>query len=330
MTDLSAPVSAAPAWAAPASSGATYRSLLFVPGSETRFHARGAASAADAVCLDLEDSVAPADKERARANVVRALRELDWGGKRVICRINGLDTPWWYRDVMELCEQGGDRLDAIMLPKVNSGADIHVADMLAVQASRNGGRRAPPALEAQIETAAALVHLDGIPSGSPRLAALHFGAADFAVSMGMPSIGIGADAPDYVTMSPDAAGQQARLVNDIWHYPLMRIIAAARAHGLLPVDGPYGNFTDHEGLAVHARRSAAMGCGGKWAIHPGQIGAINAAFTPGPAEIERARRVLDALAQAQEAGRGAAALDGVLLDRVTIRQAEQVLARARD
>lgn len=309
----------------------TYRSVLFVPGSQPARFVKAANSDADAVCLDLEDSVAPADKEIARESVVRAIGEIDWQGKHVICRINGMDTRWWYRDAIDLAEKSGKQLMAILLPKANCGGDIHGLDALVLQAGLAGGRRQPLSLEAQIETASGLVRLEEIAAASPRLAALHFGAADYAASMGMRTMDIGCDSGAYSAFpGPDAGQKRERHLNDPWHYPMVRMIAAARANGLFPVDGPYGNFRDTEGLEVYARRAAFLGCAAKWAIHPAQIETINAAFTPGSAEVKQAQRILAVLEEAKAHGHGAASLDGVLLDRVTIRQAERIIALAGD
>ena len=307
-----------------------YRSLQMVPGSRPEFFAKAAAGPADAVCLDLEDSVAPADKEKARAQIITALREIDWGDRHILCRINALDTVWWYRDVIGLVEQGGERLDALMVPKVESGADLHAVDRLVLQAARVAGRDRPVLLEVQAETARGLLRLEDVAKGSPRLVAMHFGHADFAASMRMRTTEIGADSADYAIADPSGGADAVLHPGDPWHYPMMHLVMVARAHGLLPVAGPYGRHTDLPTLEHIARRNAFMGYGAKWAIHPSQVGIINRIFAPDAAAIARARAVLDAANAGQARGMGAVAHEGELIDAVTIRQAEQLLALVRD
>jgi malyl-CoA/(S)-citramalyl-CoA lyase len=304
-----------------------YRSVLMVPGSRPEFFAKAVAGPADAICLDLEDAVAPAEKGNARARVIEALKAMDWGNKHLICRINALDTIWWYRDVIDLVEQGGERLDAIMVPKVQCGADLHAVDVLAIQAAQVGGRKRPMLLDIQAETARGLVRLDEIAGTTPRLTAIHFGHGDFAASMGMRTTEIGADSADYAVADP-ASGVVAP--GDAWHYPMMHLVMVARSHGVLPVAGPFGRFSDLATLEQIARRNAFMGYAAKWAIHPGQVDTINAAFSPRPEEIARARALLEAVDAAEAQGLGAVSRDGVLIDGVSIRQARQILALVRD
>lgn len=314
---------------APAIAPRLHRSKLFVPGSQPRFFAKAAAGDADAICLDLEDGVAPPDKETARDNIVRALHEIDWRGKLVTVRINGLDTAWCYRDVIALVERGGDALDGLMVPKVGVPADLYAIDMLAAQAGWAVGRTKPVMLEAQIESPLGLTNVAAIAGASSRLTSLHFGHADFAAAMGMRTVRIGGDHPDYVALGEaDESGARAGFVNDPWHYPLVATIAAARARGILAFDGPYGEIRDMNGLAAYARRAAFLGCSGKWAIHPDQIGSINAAFSPPEREVAQARELLRMLAEAEASGRGAVSHDGTLIDGVTIRQARQLIALA--
>lgn len=277
--------------------------------------AKAAAGAADVVLLDLEDAVPPADKAAARAAVITALNTLDWGARTVSVRINALDTPFMYRDLIELAEQGGERLDLIMLPKVATAADVHVLDVLLGQIEAATGRSKPIGLELQIETAEGLQNVDSIARASPRVESLHFGPGDFAASIGARTTSIGGPVPDYP--------------GDMWHYALSRIVVAARAAGIRPVDGPHGDFNDAEGLGLSARRAAAMGFEGKWAIHPAQVEAINAAFSPAASEIDHARRILAAMADGERAGRGAVVLDGRMIDAASIRQAEVLVEKAR-
>lgn len=303
-----------------------YRSKLFVPGSRPALFEKAAGGPADVVCLDLEDAVAPADKDQARDNIVAALNDVDWGGKLVTVRINGLDTHWCYRDVIALVERGGERLDAIMIPKVGRGADVYAIDMLVAQASKATGRKRTVGLEVIIETALGLVNVDEIAAASPRLESLHFGSADYAASAGMRTTNIGGGNADYVMLTDNGAGgARERHWNDLWHYPLFRMVAAARANGLVPIDGPFGDYSDPDGFRAQAVRTAILGCEGKWAIHPNQVALANEVYTPPPKEVERARAILVAMTEAQEKGLGAATLNGVLIDAASIRQAEVIV-----
>jgi malyl-CoA/(S)-citramalyl-CoA lyase len=305
------------------------RSQLVAPGASARFLAKAAASAADVVLLDLEDAVAAADKESARKTVISALRKLDWGAKTVSVRINALDTPFMYRDLIEVVEKGGDRLDLLMVPKVGSAADVHVLDVLLNQIEAAIGRASPIGLELQIETAQGLQHADAIAAASPRVESVHFGPGDYAASIGARTTSIGGPVPDYAVLADaDPEGRRERHLGDPWHYALTRIVVAARAAGARPVDGPFADLNDQEGLAWSARRAAALGFEGKWAIHPSQIEAINAAFTPAAEEVEGARRILAALEAAGAARRGAAVLDGRMIDAASIRQAQGLVEKA--
>ncbi|HEY5048076.1 MAG TPA: CoA ester lyase [Rhizomicrobium sp.] len=313
-----------------------YRSKLFVPGSRPALFEKAAGSLADVVCLDLEDAVAPADKEQARGNIVAALHDVNWNDKLVTVRINGLDTNCCYRDVLELVEKGGERLDAIMIPKVGNGSDVYAIDMLVTQASRSVGRRKQIGLEVIIETVAGLTNIDAIAGASPRLESLHFGAADYAASQGMRTTNIGGGNSDYVMLTDAGDGAaRERHWNDLWHYPLFRMCQAARAHGIVPIDGPFGDYSDADGFRVQATRTAVLGCEGKWAIHPSQVSLANEIYTPPQKEVARAEAILAALKEAHEKGMGAVALNGVLIDAASIRQADLIvkqmaIVRARD
>ncbi|MGH6871851.1 MAG: HpcH/HpaI aldolase/citrate lyase family protein [Rhizomicrobium sp.] len=303
-----------------------YRSKLFVPGSRPALFEKAAASVADVVCLDLEDAVAPSDKDRARDNIVAALNEVSWGDKIVTVRINGLDTDFCYRDTLALVEKGGERLDAIMIPKVGNGADVYAIDMLITQASSFVRRKKKIGLEVIIETVSGLTNIDAIASASPRLETLHFGAADYAASQGMRTTNIGGGNADYVMLTDQHPGQaRDRHWNDLWHYPLFRLAQAARAHGLVPIDGPFGDYSDADGFRVQANRTAILGCEGKWAIHPSQVALANEIYTPPAKEVERAESILVAMKDAQEKGLGAVALNGVLIDAASIRQADVIV-----
>lgn len=301
-----------------------YRSKLFVPGSRPALFEKAAASAADVVCLDLEDAVAPSDKESARDNIVVALNEVNWGNKTVTVRINGLDTNFCYRDVLALVEKGGERLDAIMIPKVGCAADVYAIDMLITQASDFVGRKKKVGLEVIIETALGLTNIDEIAGSSKRLESLHFGSADYAASQRMRTTNIGGGNADYVMLT-DGPDARVRHWNDLWHYPLFRMSQAARAHGLMAIDGPFGDYGDPDGFRVQAMRTAVLGCEGKWAIHPSQVALANEIYTPPAKEFERAEAILAAMKDAQAKGMGAVALNGVLIDAASIRQAQTIV-----
>ena len=305
------------------------RSELAVPGSRPELFEKAAKSAADVVFLDLEDSVAPDEKARARKNIVQAIEDIDWGGKTLSLRINGLDTHYMYRDVIDVLEGTGERLDLIMIPKAGTAADIYALDMLVTQIEAAKGRRKRIGFEMIIETALGMMNVDEIAAASPRNESLHFGVADYAASTGARTTGIGGPHPDYGVLT-DAVEGAARLYHwgDMWHYPISRMVVAARANGLRAVDGPFGDYSDPDGFEAQARRAAALGCEGKWAIHPSQIGLANAVYSPSEAEIAKARRILEAMEQAQKEGKGAVSLDGQLIDIASIRQAKNMVRMA--
>jgi malyl-CoA/(S)-citramalyl-CoA lyase len=299
------------------------RCQLFGPGSRPALFEKMAASAADVVNLDLEDSVAPSDKDMARATVIEAIGAVDWGGKLLSVRINGLDTPWWYRDVVDLLEQAGDRLDQIMIPKVGCAADVYAVDALVTAVERAKGRTKPISFEVIIESAAGISHVEEIAASSPRLQAMSLGAADFAASMGMQTTGIGGTQENYYM-----AREGAKFWSDPWHWAQTAIVAACRTHGVLPVDGPFGDFSDDEGFRAQARRSATLGMVGKWAIHPRQVGLANEVFTPSEAAVAEAREILSAMEAAKARGEGATVYKGRLVDIASIKQAEVVVRQA--
>lgn len=299
------------------------RCQLFGPGSRTQLFAKMAASAADVINLDLEDSVAPDDKEQARKNIIQAIGDIDWGNKTLSVRINGLDTPFWYRDVVDLLEQAGDRLDQIMIPKAGCAADIYAVDALVTAIERAKGRKKPIRFEVIIETAAGISHVEEIAASSPRLQAMSLGAADFAASMGMATTGIGGTQENYYM-----ARQGQKYWSDPWHWAQAAIVAACRTHGVLPVDGPFGDFSDEEGFRAQALRSATLGMVGKWAIHPSQVALANEVFSPSDAAVAEAREIIAAMDQAQKSGAGAAVYKGRLVDIASIRQAEVIVRQA--
>ena len=301
------------------------RCQLFGPGSRPELFAKMAASEADVINLDLEDSVAPDDKPAARANIIEAIDQIDWGKKTVSVRINGLDTPYWYRDVVDLLEQAGDRIDQIMIPKVGNAGDLYAVDALVTAVEAAKGRTKPIDFEVIIETAAGLAHVEEIAAATPRLAAMSLGAADYAASMGMQTTGIGGTQEGYFMRAPDGATHYA----DPWHSVSVAIVAACRTHGVLPVDGPFGDFSDPEGYRAQAARSAALGMVGKWAIHPKQVALANEVFTPSPEKVQEAEEILAAMEKAKAEGQGAAVYKGRLIDLASIRQAEVIVTQAR-
>ncbi len=306
------------------------RSELAVPGSNPKLFEKAAASAADVVFLDLEDAVAPDEKAQARKNVIPAINEIDWGSKTLSVRINGLDTHYMYRDVVDVLEQTGERLDLIMIPKVGTPADVYAVDMLVTQIETAKRRKKRIGFELIIETALGMQNVEAIAAASPRLESLHFGVADYAASTRARTTNIGGPNPDYAVLTdPDAAGKRAVHWGDMWHYAIARIVVAARANGLRPIDGPFGDFQDADGFRAQARRAAVLGCEGKWAIHPGQIAVANEVFSPGEAEVKKAQRIIEAMAQAQKEGKGAVSLDGRLIDIASIRQAQVLVEKAR-
>ena len=293
-----------------------HRSELAVPGSRPALFEKAAASSADYVFLDLEDAVAPDDKESARHNVIEALTGIDWRAaqKTVSVRINGLDTHYMYRDLIDVVEQAGAHLDTVLIPKVGVPGDVYTVDALLSQMEQALGLSHRIGVEALIETALGMANVEAVAAASPRLEALHFGVADYAASCRARTMTIGGLNPDYP--------------GDQWHSALSRLLVACRANGLRAIDGPFGDFSDPEGFTAGARRAAALGYDGKWAIHPAQVDLANEVFTPPAAEVEQARRVLKALDEAAATGRGAAQLDGRMIDAASARMARNVVETA--
>lgn len=307
----------------PAAPARPNRCQLFGPGSRPAIFEKMASSAADVINLDLEDSVAPADKPAARKNVIQAIGDIDWGNKHLSVRINGLDTPYWYRDVVDILESASDRLDQIMIPKVGNASDLYAVDALvtAVEAAKN--RTKHIGFEVIVESAAGIAHVEEIAAASPRLQAMSLGAADFAASMGMQTTGIGGTQENYYMIRE---GQ--KYWSDPWHWAQTAIVAACRTHGVLPVDGPFGDFSDDDGFRAQALRSATLGMVGKWAIHPKQVALANEVFTPSDAAVAEAREILSAMEEAQKSGAGAAVYKGRLVDIASVRQAEVIVRQA--
>lgn len=294
------------------------RCELAVPGSNPDMFEKALKSGVDFVFLDLEDAVAPDDKLRARKNVIEAVNDLDWRGHgiTVSVRINGLDTQYMARDVVDLVEQAGARIDTILIPKVGVYADVYMVEAMLTQLEKQQGLAGRIGIEALIETALGMANVEDIARNGAlgRLEALHFGVADFAASNRARTVNIGGLNPDYP--------------GDQWHAALSRMIVACRAYGLRPIDGPFGDIRDPEGYRLAARRAAALGCEGKWAIHPSQIALANDVFTPPSQEVDRARRILAALQEAAAQGKGAAALDGRLIDAASEKMAGNIVRAA--
>ena len=296
------------------------RSTLAVPASNVSMIQKAADSAADVVFLDLEDAVAPPEKPQARKNAIAALNEIDWEakGKTVSVRINGLDTGYMYRDVVDIMEQAGDRVHMILIPKLGVVSDLYMVDALVNQIEQACGLTRRVGLEALIETALGMANVEEIAryaaSSGSRLEALHFGVADYAASMRARTVNIGGLNPAYP--------------GDQWHASLSRMIIACRAYGLRALDGPFGDFADPDGYIAAAERAAALGFEGKWAIHPSQIEMANQVFSPPEAEVTRARRIIEELRKAEAAGKGAASLDGKMIDAASEKMAMNVLSLA--
>jgi citrate lyase subunit beta/citryl-CoA lyase len=277
--------------------------------------AKAAASDADLAFLDLEDSVAPSAKEDARANVVRGLTELDWGRTARAYRINGVHTPWCHDDLIEVVRGAGAAIEMVIVPKVKAPRDVWFVDDLLTQLERRLGLAVGGiGLELLIEEAEALARVEEIAACSPRIEALILGVGDLSASLGMRSVHIGGS---------------DRYPGDLWHYARNRMIAAARAAGVDPIDGPYANFGNAEGYREQCAWSASLGAVGKWCIHPSQVPIANEVYAPTPAEIERAMSVVTAVREAEERGDGAASVGGVMVDAATTRIFEVVLERAR-
>jgi len=286
------------------------RSMLFVPASRPDMIAKAAASAADAVCIDLEDAVVPEHKAASRANVAKAFTELDFGPRLRMFRINGLDTGFAYRDLVDVVEAAGDRIDMVMLPKAGSPQDVAFVDTMLAQIELSMGFSRRIGIEAQIETASGFLNVREIAQASPRLEALIFGPGDYAASMRMPLASIG-----------ELDEHDAAYPGHRWHAVMHSIVAAARANNLRCMDGPFASFKDAEGLERACKVARAMGFDGKQCIHPAQLDTVNRVFTPSLGEIAWARRVLSAYEQARAKGQGVVSVDGRMIDAANLRMA---------
>jgi citrate lyase subunit beta/citryl-CoA lyase len=299
--------------------GRPRRSCLAVPGSSVKMLDKAKGLGVDQVFLDLEDAVAPLAKPDARKNIVAALNEGGWGSRVRVVRVNDLTTPWTYRDVIEVVEGAGANLDCIMLPKVQSAAQVQWLDMLLSQIEKSVGLpEGGIGIEAQIENAAGLVNVDAIAAASPRIETIIFGPADFMASINMKSLVVGGLMPDYP--------------GDPYHYILMRILMAARMHDKQAIDGPFLQIRDVDGFREVAKRSAALGFDGKWVLHPGQIDAANEVYSPSQADYDHAELILEAYAHAtSEAGGkvGAVMLGDEMIDEASRKMALVIAAKGR-
>ncbi len=290
-----------------------HRSELAVPGSSPKMFEKALNSSADVVFLDLEDAVSPNDKVTARKNVVKALNEINWRekGKTISVRINSLDTHYMYSDIIELVEQAGENIDTILVPKAGTASDVYMVDCLITQIENHKKIKNKIGIECLIETALGMANIKEIGKSSERLEALHFGVADYAASLRARTVVIGGLNPDYP--------------GDQWHHGLSELVVTCRAYGLRAIDGPFGDFNDPDSYIESAKRGAAIGIEGKWAIHPSQIELANKVFTPPEDEVEKAKRILEELNKAAKEGKGAAQLDGRMIDAASARMAENIV-----
>ena len=295
------------------------RSNLSVPGHMKKMHGKACESLADVIMLDLEDSVPVEEKTNARTQVIDSLLAFDWSRKTVTVRINALDTPFAYRDLLEVAEQAGHIIDAIVIPKVNHPGDIYFADRLlnGIELSRNTS--SPIGIEASIETAEGLSRATDIVMASRRVRTLVFGIADYSASIGA----------RLVSISGHGEKEEELYPGHRWHFPISNMVMHAKAHGVMAIDAPYGNFKDADGLRRSAIMACALGCDGKWAIHPSQIDTLNEVFTPSADEIALAAKVIEANVQAKAEGKGAIAVEGRMVDQATVRLATKLWEQAK-
>jgi len=306
-----------------------HRSELAVPGSSLKMIEKAPTCGADAVFIDLEDAVAPDDKEQARRNAIAAINDIDWSRCTLSVRINGLDSPWCYRDIVDIMEQAGDKIDSLLVPKVGKPSELEFVAILMSQIEMARGYK-PVSLTALIETALGMANVEAIAQACPeRLEALHFGVADYAASTQARTTNMGGANPAYTLLThPNEHGEREYHWGDQWHFAMSRLVVACRAYGLRPIDGPFGDIQDKEGFLSVARSDAALGFEGKWAIHPSQIDLANEVFSPAPAEVETARAILAAIKQAATEGKGAVSFNGKMIDAASMRQAEVMVKKA--
>ena len=290
-----------------------HRSELAVPGSSPKMFEKAITSNADVVFLDLEDAVSPQDEIPSRQNIIKAIKEMNWKekGKTISIRINSLDTHYMYRDVIEIVEEVGEKIDTILIPKAGSASDVYMVDCLLTQIEDNKKFKNKIGIECLIETALGMSNIKEIAKSSERLEALHFGVADYAASLKARTVIIGGLNPDYP--------------GDQWHHGLSQLVMTCRAYGLRAIDGPFGDFNDKDAYIASAKRAAAIGFDGKWAIHPSQIDLANEVFSPPEKEVNKAIRILEELEKAAKEGKGTAQLDGRMIDAASARMAENIV-----
>jgi malyl-CoA/(S)-citramalyl-CoA lyase len=301
------------------------RSELAVPATSPRFFEKAAAGGADVIFLDLEDAVAPAKKEEARAQAIAALNDIDWGAKTMAVRVNALDTPWAHLDILEVAQRA-PRLDMILLPKAGSAFDVQFVAQLLTLVERQAGRAKRTGIEVLIETAKGVAHVEEIAQASDRLEAMIFGVGDYTVEMRTYDEVFGTPSARYAVLT-HGGGARERHWNDQWHFAMARIANACRAYGLRPIDGPFTDFRDADGYRASAMRAAALGFEGKWAIHPSQIEIANAAFSPTESQLAWAKRISAVMAETTRAGQGAVGADGVLVDMAHLKMADALVQR---
>ncbi len=290
------------------------RSELAVPATSERFFSRAAEGDADVVFLDLEDAVADRFKNEARRKAIEALQHIDWRNKAVAVRINGLDTPWALRDLIDVVSEC-PRLDMVLLPKAGTAFDVQFVEQVLVGIEREKGRDKQVGIEVLIETSQGVAHAEEIAASSSRLEAMIFGIGDYTVDMRTNDFVFGTPSARYAVLTaPDAQGVRQRHWNDQWHFALARIVNACRACGVRAIDGPFTDFGDSEGYRASAVRSASLGFEGKWAIHPSQIAIANEVYSPSPEQLDWVGKVLQTLEAAAAAGNGAVGEKGVLID----------------
>ena len=303
------------------------RSELAVPATSPQFFAKAAAGSADALFLDLEDAVAPSQKDRARAQAIEALNQVDWGNKTVAVRVNGLDTPWALQDIVEVARHA-PRLDLVLLPKAGSAFDVQFVDQLLTLVERETGRDKRVGIEVLIETALGVANVEQIAQASGRLEAMIFGVGDYTVEMQTHDRVFGRPSERYAVLTDaDAGGNRQRHWNDQWHFAMARIANACRAWGLRPIDGPFTDFGDADGFRASAQRAKALGFEGKWAIHPSQIALANPIFSPSAEELAWAARTAELIERTTRAGQGAVGADGVLVDMAHLKLADSIARR---
>lgn len=303
------------------------RSELAVPATSAHFFEKAAKGPADTIFFDLEDAVSPDRKAEARRATIDALNDIDWGRKTMAVRVNGLDTEWAHRDIIDVASSC-PRLDLIMLPKVGTAFDVQFTAALLTGIEKETGRSSRIGIELLIETTLGLANVESIAASSDRLEAMIFGIGDYSISLQTFETMIGASNPDYAVLTdPDAKGVRSLHWNDHWHFASARISNACRAYGLRPIDGPYTNFGDPEGYKAAARRSRALGFEGKWAIHPSQVPLANEVFNPSDVQIQWANEIIEEISKAQATGRGAFALRGQLIDLAHLKLARNILDR---